>query len=79
MLRLAACAVAALMLPAAAAAQDTKTPQRTTKAAPPVTTPKPVASCAEFGPGFVRLEGSGTCMRVGGSVSIGTATGRGLR
>lgn len=79
MLRLAACAIVALMLPAAAAAQATKTPPRTTKAAPPIATPKPVASCAEFGPGFVRLEGSGTCVRVGGSISIGTATGRGLR
>lgn len=79
MLRPAACAIAALMLPTAAAAQGIKTPQRATKAAPPIATPKPAASCAEFGPGFVRLEGSATCVRIGGSVSIGTATSRGLR
>ncbi|MGB3864514.1 MAG: hypothetical protein WBA29_02655 [Xanthobacteraceae bacterium] len=43
----------------------------------PKTTEKPLsrtrtpASCAEFGPGFVRTEGSDTCVRIGGSVSIG--------
>ncbi len=26
-------------------------------------------SCAEFGPGFVRIAGSSTCVRVGGSIS----------
>jgi hypothetical protein len=79
MLRFAACAVAALMLPAAVSAQGAKTPPRTTTITSPVATPKPATSCAEFGPGFVRLEGSGTCVRVGGSVSVGTATSRGLR
>lgn len=28
-------------------------------------------TCAEFGPGFVMLEGTTTCVRVGGAVSIG--------
>jgi hypothetical protein len=27
--------------------------------------------CAEYGPGFVRPEGSSTCMKIGGSVGIG--------
>jgi hypothetical protein len=31
----------------------------------------PAKSCAEFGPGFVMVEGSTTCVRVGGSVSVG--------
>jgi hypothetical protein len=26
--------------------------------------------CAEFGPGFVRVEGSSTCVKVGGSVNV---------
>jgi hypothetical protein len=27
--------------------------------------------CAEYGPGFVRIEGSSTCVRIGGNVSVG--------
>ena len=27
--------------------------------------------CAEYGPGFVRIEGSSTCMKIGGSFSVG--------
>jgi hypothetical protein len=36
-------------------------------------------SCAAYGPGFVKIEGTDTCMHVGGSMSIGaggTTTGR---
>lgn len=28
-------------------------------------------SCAAFGPGFVKLDGTDTCVRVGGSISVG--------
>ena len=28
-------------------------------------------SCAGYGPGFVKVEGTGTCVKVGGAVSIG--------
>lgn len=31
-------------------------------------------SCAAFGPGFVKVEGSDTCVRIGGSVSVGVGT-----
>ena len=34
-------------------------------------------SCAEFGPGFVRAEGSDTCIRIGGSMGIGVGGGSG--
>jgi hypothetical protein len=27
--------------------------------------------CAEYGAGFVRIEGSSTCMKIGGSFAIG--------
>lgn len=27
--------------------------------------------CAQFGPGFARIEGSETCIQIGGSVGIG--------
>jgi hypothetical protein len=29
-------------------------------------------SCAEYGPGFVRVEGSSSCVRIGGGIGIGT-------
>jgi hypothetical protein len=35
--------------------------------------------CAAFGPGFVKVEGSDTCVRLGGSISIGTSGGSGVR
>jgi hypothetical protein len=30
--------------------------------------------CAVYGPGFVRVEGTETCLQIGGSVSIGAGT-----
>jgi hypothetical protein len=32
--------------------------------------------CAEYGAGFVWVEGSSTCIRVGGSVGVGAGVGR---
>ena len=38
----------------------------------------PAKSCSEYGPGFIRVEGSTSCMRIGGAVSIGAgASGAG--
>lgn len=39
--------------------------------------PGAAKSCAEFGPGFVRAEGSDTCIRIGGSIGIGVGGGSG--
>jgi hypothetical protein len=36
-------------------------------------------SCAAFGPGFVRIAGSDTCMKVGGYVSTGASAYMGAR
>ena len=33
-------------------------------------------SCAAYGPGFVKVEGTNTCVQVGGYVSIGAAVRR---
>ena len=39
---------------------------------------RPVANpCAQFGPGFGRVEGSDTCVRIGGSVGISGGFGGG--
>jgi hypothetical protein len=32
--------------------------------------------CAEYGAGFVRIEGSSTCIKVGGSLSVGVGASR---
>jgi hypothetical protein len=29
--------------------------------------------CAAYGPGFVRIEGTGSCVKIGGAVDIGVA------
>jgi hypothetical protein len=33
-------------------------------------------SCAAYGPGFVKVEGTGTCVKVGGAVSVGVGGSR---
>jgi hypothetical protein len=39
--------------------------------------PKAAANpCAEYGPGFVRVEGSPTCIKIGGSISVGAGATR---
>jgi hypothetical protein len=35
--------------------------------------------CAAFGPGFTKIEGSDTCMRIGGAVGIGAGVSSGGR
>jgi hypothetical protein len=32
--------------------------------------------CAEYGAGFVRVEGSSTCVKIGGSLSVGVGGSR---
>jgi hypothetical protein len=32
--------------------------------------------CAEYGAGFVRIEGSSTCIKIGGSLSVGVGASR---
>lgn len=52
---------------------DLKTPHVRKEAAKPLPAarPKPAASCAEYGAGFVRLEGSGDCVKIGGGIDVG--------
>ncbi|GAB1716382.1 MAG: hypothetical protein NTAFB05_14240 [Nitrobacter sp.] len=45
---------------------DIKAEQPARKAAPPARKP-----CAEFGPGFVWVEGSSSCVRIGGGIGVG--------
>lgn len=41
--------------------------------------PRAARPCPEYGPGFVRLEGGGACVRVGGSVAVEYGAGSGGR
>ena len=36
-------------------------------------------ACAEYGAGFVKIEGTNTCMKIGGAVSIGAGVSGGSR
>jgi hypothetical protein len=70
-----------LALPASAALAQQASPYKSDKAAPSdkVLPLKGAASgnpCAAFGPGFVKVEGSGTCVKIGGATSIGVSGGR---
>jgi len=36
-------------------------------------------SCAAYGPGFVKVDGTGTCVKIGGAVSIEAGSSSGSR
>jgi hypothetical protein len=36
-------------------------------------------SCATYGPGFVKVEGTETCVKIGGAISIGVGSSSGSR
>ena len=36
-------------------------------------------ACAAYGSGFVKVEGTETCIKIGGAVSVGVGTSRGGR
>ncbi|KRE17257.1 hypothetical protein ASE66_30630 [Bosea sp. Root483D1] len=68
--------LATLALPALAAAQSIGEPipgRGPLKAKPAAARPAPSQAarpCPEYGPGFVRVEGSSACVRVGGGVRV---------
>jgi hypothetical protein len=78
-------AIMALLLTggAASAAEQTRQ-QKSDNAAPsgkllPMKGATSRNSCAAYGPGFVRVEGSETCAKIGGALSIGVGTSAGSR
>jgi hypothetical protein len=77
--------IAALMLLSAsgAAAQQPGIQKHDRTAPPAKLLPlKPATSansCAAYGTGFVKVEGSDTCVKVGGAVSVDVGTSRGGR
>jgi hypothetical protein len=75
----------ALLLSSGAAVAEQPRPQKLDKkAAPsgkelPLKRPNSANACAEYGAGFVRVEGTSTCMKIGGAVSIGAGVSSGSR
>ena len=68
----------------AALAAEQSGHQKSGKAAPagkllPWERPTSGKSCAAYGAGFVKVEGTETCMKIGGAVSIGAGTSAGSR
>lgn len=41
----------------------------------PVARPRSTVSCAEYGAGYVRVEGTGSCVRLGGAIDVGVGIG----
>jgi hypothetical protein len=70
--------ISVIMLPASqAAAQQSprlKFDQPASARTLPVKPPKAENSCAAYGAGFVRLADTGTCVKIGGSISVGAGT-----
>jgi hypothetical protein len=73
--------VALLLAPHAAAQQSPqlKLDQPANSKTLPVKTPKADNSCAAYGAGFIKLTDTNTCVKVGGSISVGAGTRVGHR
>jgi hypothetical protein len=73
---------AALLLVSQAAAQQSpqlKFDQPANSKTLPVKPPKADNSCAAYGAGFIRLPDTGTCVKIGGSISVGVGARAGHR
>jgi hypothetical protein len=74
----------ALVLSSVAAAAEQPRSQNSHKAAPsgkslPIKRPYSANACAEYGAGFVMIEGTSTCMKIGGAISVGGGISGGSR
>ncbi len=71
----------ALALPSVAGAE----PLRLQKPDKPLASDKPIpgrrssGACAVYGAGFVMIEGTGTCVKIGGAISVGAGVSSGSR
>jgi hypothetical protein len=51
-------------------------PDKQAKSLPPRPAKAAANPCAEYGAGFVRIEGSSTCIKIGGIVGVGAGASR---
>ena len=70
--------VLALLSASSASAQQFRDgkPDKPTKSLPLRPAKAAANPCAEYGPGFVRIEGSSTCIKIGGSIGVGVGASR---
>ncbi|ANW02303.1 porin [Bradyrhizobium icense] len=76
--------VMAVVLPSAAALAEQPRLHKSDKPATsgkalPLKRPASANACAEYGAGFVKIEGTNTCMKIGGAVSVGAGVSTGSR
>jgi Porin subfamily len=69
------------LLPASSAAEEQRRAQKSDKSFPtgrqlPLKGARTDDSCAVYGAGFVRVDGTQTCVKIGGAVSIGVGGSR---
>jgi hypothetical protein len=74
----------AVVLASVAAAAEQPRPRKADGAATsgkllPLKRSNSANACAEFGTGFVRIEGTSTCIKIGGAVSVGAGVSGGAR
>jgi hypothetical protein len=72
--------IVAILSASSALAESTRplkldTPASTDKS-PPLKGKASSNSCAAYGPGFVKIEGTDTCVQIGGSISVGAGVRR---
>jgi hypothetical protein len=72
------------MLPASIGLAQSSSHQKPDKPAPssrllPLKGAGTFNACAAYGPGFVKVEGTTTCVKIGGAVSIGVGSSSGSR
>jgi hypothetical protein len=70
--------VLALLSTFAAPAQQSRDskPNKPAKSLPLRPARAAVNSCAEYGAGFARIEGTSTCIKIGGSIGVGVGAPR---
>ena len=76
--------VMAVTLPSVAALAEQPRSQKPDKVATsgkllPLKRSNSANACAEYGAGFVKIEGTGTCVKIGGAVSVGAGASGGSR
>ena len=72
------CLLCGLLLIVAPACAQSSRPLKLDPSANPQSLPvkpKHDSSCATYGAGFVKLEGTNTCVKIGGSISVGAGGG----
>ena len=74
----------AVWLPAVAAFAEQPRSRKPDKSATavkqlPLKRSNPTNACTEYGAGFVKIEGTNTCMKIGGAIGVGAGVSSGSR